>query len=282
MMDGGHLAYCAGQKIRYKVAGEGPPLVVQAPGWGIGAGLYEHTLAPLESRFTVIYYDPRGSGGSMPAATASENVGSFVDDLEALREHLGLPSFALFGHSHGGFIAMNYALAYGQRVSHLILADAQLGVNEPAQDVQRNLPRLAQDPRFARAAEIFGSPRQLTSDDELKTLLEGIWPLYFANPAGDAAISTGRLLRDMRPAVAAMLVSSASNAKYLVRERLGDICIPTLVMVGRHDFICSPVQAEIIQRGIDGATLEIFEHSGHFPWLEEPERFFAMMNRVAA
>lgn len=136
--------------------------MVQAPGWGIGCGLYEGSLARLEGSFTVVHHDPQGSGGSdSPSDPREMNVGSFIDDLDDLRRHLSLERFALMGHSHGGFIAMNYALKYPQHVSHLIALDAQLGVTEPAQDVQRTLPALADDPRFEEAARLFAGPRKL-------------------------------------------------------------------------------------------------------------------------
>lgn len=49
---------------------------------------------------------------------------------------------------------------------------------------------------------------------------------------------------------------------------------PTLVAACRHDFICSPIQAGVIHSSIQGSRLELFESSGHFPWLEEPDSFF--------
>jgi pimeloyl-ACP methyl ester carboxylesterase len=60
-----------------------------------------------------------------------------------------------------------------------------------------------------------------------------------------------------------------------VRDKLNTIHIPTLVLVGRHDFICSTVQAQIIHEGIRGSKLAVFEKSGHLPWLEEPDLFFS-------
>jgi proline iminopeptidase len=87
---GGHTFNNDGLRLRCKVAGSGPVLIVQPPGWGIGAALYENTFAPLERNFTVIYHDPRGSGQSeSPADPQEMNVGAFVEDLEALRKHLG-------------------------------------------------------------------------------------------------------------------------------------------------------------------------------------------------
>jgi pimeloyl-ACP methyl ester carboxylesterase len=263
-----------GQQLRYSVVGKGPVLMVQAPGWGVGGGLYEHTFGLLERHFTVVYHDPRGSGGSLPVEDPTTlNVGRFVSDMEALRKHLGIGSFALLGHSHGGFIAMNYALTYPQHVTALLPVDAQLGVDEPKEDLQRTLPELARDPRFAAAARVFGAPWRVDTDEQLRAFLDQVWPLYFFDPDSEGAVSSRELLRASAFHSAAMRATSATNGDFLVRDRLGEITAPTLVLVGRHDFICSPVQARAIQAGIPGAQLIEFEHSGHLPWLEEPESF---------
>jgi proline iminopeptidase len=280
---GEHIFNKNGLKLWYKVVGSGPVLMVQPPGWGVGAGLYEHAFGPLESHFTLIYHDPRGSGRSeAPADPEEMNVGAFVEDLESLREHLELDSFALIGHSHGGFIALNYALKYPRRLSHLLPLDAQIGVDEPREDAQRNLPELAKDARFADAVQAFGGPWKLESDEDMSTLVDRVWPLYFFDPESEAAAASRKSVRASRISVAAMKATSASNGRFLVRDKLSAIHVPTLVLVGRHDFICSPVQAKIIHEGVKGSGLVVFGRSGHLPWLEEPRMFFSTVTGFLA
>jgi pimeloyl-ACP methyl ester carboxylesterase len=203
------------------------------------------------------------------------NVGSFVDDLEALRHHLELDRFALMGHSHGGFIAMNYVLKYPQHVSHIVLLDAQLGVAEPAEDVQRTLPALARDPRFAEAARIFSGPRKLDSDQDLSDLLYGVLPLYFFDPESEQCKAARQFVRNARISVAALRATAESDGQFLVRERLREIRARTLVLVGRHDFICSPAQANVLHDEICGSKMVVFANSGHLPWAEEADLFFS-------
>jgi pimeloyl-ACP methyl ester carboxylesterase len=59
-----------------------------------------------------------------------------------------------------------------------------------------------------------------------------------------------------------------------VRQRLGELTVPTLILVGRHDFITSPAQSYIIKRAYRPTELHILKRSGHFPWLEEPQLAF--------
>jgi hypothetical protein len=69
---------------------------------------------------------------------------------------------------------MNQALAYPQHLSALALVDSQLGVDEPREDVRRPLPKLAQDARFELAAGVFASPWRMDTDEEMKTLIDGV------------------------------------------------------------------------------------------------------------
>jgi proline iminopeptidase len=56
--------------------------------------------------------------------------------------------------------------------------------------------------------------------------------------------------------------------------RLDEISAPTLVLVGKDDFICPPSRAKILQEGIPNSEMVVFENSGHIPYIEEPEGFF--------
>lgn len=60
-------------------------------------------------------------------------------------------------------------------------------------------------------------------------------------------------------------------------DRLHRIQVPTLLLVGRHDLFCSPAQSHRIARRIADAELVVLERSGHLPWVEEPEHFFATL-----
>lgn len=174
MSPGDHAASIRGATIHYKVAGSGPVLIVQSPGWGYGSVMYEQTLKPLEKDFTVLYYDTRGSGRSSKTDDVSNiNVGSHVDDLEALRSFLDLRTFILMGHSHGGYVAMNYALKYPGHVSHLILVGSVVGVPE----LQAALKQAKPD-----AAKAFAAAGGMKTDRDLDRWIADILQHYFHDP----------------------------------------------------------------------------------------------------
>jgi len=282
---GEHTVHVDGLDLWYRVRGKGPVLVVQPPGWGIGVEVYEQTFSPLERDFTLVYFDPRGSGKSQAPANATDlNVGCFVEDLEALRVHLGLDSFALLGHSHGGLIALNYAITYQRYLSHLLPVEAQLvGDLKHGRDVQNEEQRIfselvkdasfAEAMKFFQAAGSFGALFQLKSDSEFSTFLARIMPLYLKN--SDHAPNLQEYVRTHKLSLTALIETASSDERFPVADRLETIKVPTLILNGRYDIFCTAARASIVQERIPGSKLAVFENSGHFPWVEEPDVFFA-------
>jgi pimeloyl-ACP methyl ester carboxylesterase len=268
-----------GACIWYRTLGTGPLLFVQAPGWGIGSALYQSTLGDLAQRFTLVFHDTRGSGRSSLAGDdfTTVDVGRFVLDLEALRQHLDIERFVLLGHSHGGYIAMNYALAYPGRVTALVLVASQLGVDEPQADVRRTLPVLAGDSRFAAAAAAFQAPGKFAGDAEFSGFLRRVAPLYFKEPSGHGYEQFTTYLNEHQVPLETFQACAVTNRHFPVRARLAELHIPTLCLVGQSDFICSPVQSQAIHGSIEKSVLVEFRDSGHFCWLEEPELFRSVL-----
>ncbi len=70
---------------------------------------------------------------------------------------------------------------------------------------------------------------------------------------------------------------TANSQHNNVTPRLGEIQMPTLILVGRDDFICPPSQAQLLHEGIANSELVIFENSGHLPHVEEAEACFSII-----
>jgi proline iminopeptidase len=107
LANGEHIAVIGGLSFHYVVAGHGPLLVVQAPGWGIGSQYLENGLTPLKKEFTLLTFDPRGSGASTHVASTDRLTNAdLADDLEHLRQYWGLTAMDVIGHSNGSAIAI--------------------------------------------------------------------------------------------------------------------------------------------------------------------------------
>src|SRR5256885_3931866 len=99
------------------------PVVVCHPGGPGFSSLYFADLAGLWERFTPVMLNPRGTADSeRPADARAYAIADYVDDVEALRQHLGLERLMLLAHSHGGVVAQAYAAKHPARVRKLVLA----------------------------------------------------------------------------------------------------------------------------------------------------------------
>src|SRR5262245_45850252 len=118
---GDHVASLNGVDLHYRVSGNGPLLFIVPPGWGVGSSYLQKAFKFLQDSFRLVFSDTRGSGLSgRPADAAKMSSHDMADDLEALREHLDLPSISVLGHSNSGAIALSYAERYRDRTEKMI------------------------------------------------------------------------------------------------------------------------------------------------------------------
>ena len=277
---GAHTTTIGGVRIAYHVAGKGP--VVLAHSGGPGAEWSYLRMPQVEAFATVVYIEPVGTGasGSLPEGQ-KYFIERYVADVEGLRKHLGLDKVVLLGHSHGGFVAQAYALAHGDRVRGLILYETSPTTGpEWQKDVEANLAWFKDEPWFADATAALAEETSARTDEQMTAVVRREMPLYFASWTARAA-EFEPLLRNLRFSVAPSRSATDPAAPgevgvapvFEVRERLASIKSPTLVIVGRKDFVCSERFARQIHERISGSRLVVLEQSGHMGHLEEPKAF---------
>jgi proline iminopeptidase len=276
---GEHVARVNGIAFAYFVSGSGPVLIEQSPGWGIGSQYLQHGLKPLEKEFTLVSYDTRASGSSSrPRDESRMTTSNMVDDLEGLRRYWGLPRINVLGHSHGGAIAIGYAIRYPQHVSKLILVDSSIQGFAGADIAEREMKARERDPRFAAAIAEERSTAAPKTDEAMAESLARSMPLYFSDPGRNmAAFAQGLSQRPSAWVNAKMVYLDASfNEEHLMHRVHAD----TLILVGRDDWIAGPPFSEKIHAEIPQSQLKILDKTGHFPWAEDaaPEFFAAIVN----
>ena len=255
------------------VVGEGSPIIALhgAPGLGSHA-TPKRAFAPLADDHTVITFDARGSGLSegKPPYTHEQ----WVADVDGIRAHFGFDRFILKGGSYGGFISLEYAIRHQDRLSHLILRDtaardygAQARVNAMAR--AKEFPAITEE-ILDRIFE--GTVRD---NDDYRRCFEAIAPLY------EKVYDPEQVKRKIDAInfrfETKNFAFSQNLPKYDVRDRLREVKVPTLIVVGRHDWI-TPVEASKELAGLlPNSELVVFENSGHSPQLEENERFIALV-----
>src|SRR5436853_1292323 len=120
-----------GVLIYYVTLGKGDPLVIVHGGPGASHDYFLPWLLPLARHNRVVFIDERGSGRSEKLEDVKQyTVENMVEDIESVRQALGLGKISLFGHSFGGVLAEAYALKYQSNLSHLILGSTFASTKE--------------------------------------------------------------------------------------------------------------------------------------------------------
>lgn len=246
--------------------GAGPTVaLVLHGGLGIDHRPYR-TLDPLAELLPLrlVYLDHRGNGRST-GDVASATMQRWAADAAAVAQHVadGEPVIVI-GHSYGGFIAQEMAITHPDAVRALVLlttTPGQLGEGEE--------PAPAGPPMPEEFAALLASMPE--TDDDYARAMHALAPAYLHRFAADdlRALLDGTIFR-----AAAVRRGFEELATWSSVDRLATVSVPTLLVAGRHDAFTAWPQAERIAAKLPDAEVVVFEESGHFPWLDEPEVFF--------
>ena len=267
-----------GVQIHYTVSGSGPILFAHSGGPGMDARAWDD-FGKIGEFVTLVVIHPRGSGLSGPAPEKAYLLPDYAADVEALRIHLGLESPILMGWSHGGMVAMQYAFTYPDSLSKLILFDTSAYFGEFLSNIEAAVQEFREEPWFetsfaALRAEWDG---KYEGDEDMWRLWVEEMKFYFRKFDSRARAYHERT-KDLSIHIDPLRTFNEREAATLdLRPHLNQIAVPTLVIVGRHDFITNVAMAEEIAKHIPDARLEVFEESGHFAFVEEPEKFYRVI-----
>ena len=260
-----------GTRLYFDVSGmglvpDGGQMVQRPVGFAIHGGpggdhtAFKTAFAPLFDQMQILFFDHRGQGRSAKGDPEHYTLDENVEDMEALRRHLGLERIIPIGTSYGGMVAMAYAARYPQAVEKLVLCvtAAHGGFIERAQ-------------AFIAA---HGTPEQqamcdmlwagaFETQEQLERYYAAMGPLYSRNFDPEAAaLARSRSSHSPEPLNRAFRPGGVLRL-FDLRPELARITAPTLILAGRHDWICPPDFSEEIHRLIPGSQLHIFENASH-------------------
>jgi proline iminopeptidase len=257
---------------------EGAPVLIAHHGGGGIGSLAEPkaTFGPLADKYRVVVFDARGCGlseGKPPFSHAQ-----WAADVDALREWIGVDQIIITGGSYGGFIAMEYALAYPEHTRAMILRDTSPD--------NSNFERAFESARNQTRVEIHWDnfnrywSGQMTDDQDLKERWAEIIPLYDFeyDPIKSAKAVEAGIYRHE----AHNWCFQKNMPEYDLRPKLPTVTCPTLVTVGRTDWITPVSSAETIASLIPNSKLVVFEKSGHSPQIEQFDLFQEVMRDFLA
>lgn len=238
------------------------------------ASEYLGDLGGLSAHRTLLGLDLRGTGESaQPADPATYRCDRLVDDVEALRTHLGLDRIDLLGHSAGGSLAVLYAARHPDRVGRLVLAcpsPRPVGVEIGDAD-RREVAELRRgEPWFADA---FAAFERIWSGDFSDANWPAIAPFSHGRWDADRQAFTAREADAINADAAAAYYAADALAPDATRVALTRLTAPVLLLAGEYDVGLPPKRAAEYAALFPAAELVVQPGSGHFPWLDDPAWF---------
>jgi proline iminopeptidase len=263
-----------GRTLAWSEAGSGPVLLCHPGGPG-GSGSYFGGLPGLAAERTLLLLDPRGTGSSdRPSAPYGYDLSDYVDDVEAVREHVGLDRLDLLGHSHGGFVAMAWAAAHPDRVGRLVLSNTAARFTDVIRARRHAIVEShAGEEWYSDAvAALDENPDGVYADDaELAASLQRRVPFYFPRWHTDAkALATSLLADGLRAEPLSHFNANIAGGMDL-RAGLGQVTAPTLVITGEDDPFGEDTAREIAA-ALPHATVVVIPDAGHFIFAESASR----------
>jgi pimeloyl-ACP methyl ester carboxylesterase len=253
-----------GANLYYETHGQGEPLVL-IPSTAFSCEVWKPSQMPLANALQLIIHDPRGSGRTRQTQQVF-TINQMANDVVALLDHLKIPAAHLCGHSMGGRIALEMALNFPGRVKSLIMAASGSGqAARPGPDCIPGLPhwlviRLVEK-GFEKALreEFCDTDAFFTKDfrDKKPERVEEFFKVAYATHA-------------KLPEYIQLIIA---RHNWEATHRLGDVSVPTLVLIGNHDSARSNhlAQAEILKSRIRASELKVLDGQSHGFFWQAPE-----------
>jgi L-proline amide hydrolase len=235
-----------------------------------------------------VFYDQLGSGNSALSRPHDSEMWVpelFVEEVDAVREALGLERVHILGHSWGGMLGMQYACGKPEGLASLIVESSPASVPAWMPELQRLRAELppeieatlrqheeagtTDDPAYQEAEMVFYQ-RHLCRIDPWPDWLVECFSILEANP---------EVYRSMNGPSEFHVIGTIRD--WDITDRLGQIEAPTLVFSGRYDEV-TPAVTEAAHRGIPGSEFVVLEESSHTAQAEEPERTLELVRDFLA
>ena len=265
-----------GVLLYVRIVGDGPDVVVLHGGPGAHHDYLLPQFDALAYGRRLRYYDQRGGGRSPVGRDVPVGWREQVEDLNALVDLWELEPVTLLGYSWGGLLALLYAATYPERVGRLALVSPAPITTEHRREFQRRFAARMADPSVTerRAALQRSGLREADVAAYRKQAFELSVAGYFKDPERARELTPFRVTGRTQDAVWDSVAGSDLRAEL---DELAELCVPALVIHGRHDPI--PLHtAEQVAHWLCDARLEILEQSGHVPHVEEFDTFFRALD----
>ena len=286
-----------GALIYYQSVGHGAPLMIVHGGPGASHDYFLPYLLPLVRTSRLVFIDERGSGKSSKLDDPKQyTVANMVEDMEAVRQALGLGKISLLGHSFGGVLVQAYAFKYQKNLSHLILGSTFAStkeINQALAKMKAEMNPVERDRVNAlEAAGLFGKGEIWEHGrypEEYAKLAwgKGYFPYVYQNrpdpnydPLSSNTGTAWDVYREMWGSDGEFIIDgNLKEVEYV--DQLAKIKVPTLIVVGDHDE-SDPKMSREMHEKIGGSQLVILPNSGHMTFVDQPETFLKAVREFVA
>ena len=236
-------------------------------GPGVDHSSYKSVFSNLIDILQLVYFDHRGQGRSARGNKLTYTLDNNVEDMEALRDYLGLEKIVVIGASYGGMVSLTYASRYPDRVEALIVM-ATAGHYRFLAQAKKNLQLKGTPEQITLAEDLWNGT--FKDEKHLKQYFKVMGSLYAL--AHDPTSSQNAFQRTIL-SVDAINIAFSTFLKHLdIVSQLDQISAPTLVIAAKEDWICPPEFSQEIAEKIPNATLKIFEQCGHLIRVDQPQK----------
>jgi proline iminopeptidase len=274
-----------GVDLHYTTFGTGAPLLVLNGGPGFPSRHFYPLAESLAIGRQVVLFDQRGTGRS-PLSSVNDStvtVAAMVEDIEAVRRHLGIERWTVMGHSWGGMYAMLYAARHPTRVDALMLS-ASGGINL---DFTRGFSDRLRAPltEAERAAlDRWSDPDRIAENPEQarRARTRAMAPAYVYHR--EHVPTVVRMLTEesgFEPAVNQLVWADLRRMEYDLSTSMRGFQKPVLVVHGRDDFLGEAVPRDI-HAAFPRSRLVLIDDCRHYLWLDQPDRYFATLRTFLA
>ncbi|WP_416961124.1 alpha/beta fold hydrolase [Streptomyces sp. Agncl-13] len=271
-----------GTRLAYHASGDGPP-VICLPGGPMRDSVYLGTLGGLTIHRRLIRLDLRGTGASeVPTDLTSYRCDRQVDDVDALREHLGLDRVDLLAHSAGANLAALYTARHPDRVARLTLVTPSVyavGIPISAEDRLAVARLRGSEPWFGPA---FAALEEITAGRATPDSWPAIAPFAHARWDETARAFDEADAKQRNAEAATAYAAEGAFDPADTRAALADFTSPVLILAGEFDISAPPRAMAEYAELFPNAEFQVQSGAGHMPWLDDAGRFVALVRSVSS
>jgi pimeloyl-ACP methyl ester carboxylesterase len=246
-----------GIPIHFETDGAGRPALVLVHGWSCDRSHWRHQLAAFAARHQVVTIDLAGHGES-GAGRDSWTMPAFGGDVVAVVDRLALDDMILVGHSMGGDVIVEAALLLGDRVRGLVWVDTYASLD---------------DPRDPLAIEAFMAPFRLDFAGVTRAMVRR---LFLPTSDQDLVERVAAQMSSRPPEIAIDAIQHAVSNEGPAAAGLARLAAP---LVSIHPAFRPPDEASLRRHGV---RTVVMDDIGHFPMLEDPDRFNGVLEEILA